>query len=86
MELVFFYHIWTAGKIVSLSDIPNEALTRQLKSNSTSTSLVKFYLDETFHRAANSKVELLAQNLVDQSRARHHPTAYLEALSDLSYG
>ena len=75
-----------AGKKVSLSDITSTALTRQLKSNSTSTSLVKFYHDGTFHRSANSKIELLAQNLVDQHRARHHPTAYLEALADLSYG
>jgi hypothetical protein len=84
--LVLFNKRWTAEKIVSLNDIPNPALTRQLKSTSTSTSLVKFYHGTTFHRAANSRIELLAQNLVDQSRARHHPTAYLEALSDLSYG
>ena len=83
---VNFNRRWTAAKIVTLSDIPNISLTRQLKSNSSTTCLVKFYHDETFHRASNSKIELLAQNLVDQSRARHHPTAYLEALSDLSYG
>ena len=82
---VHFNKRWTAAKIVTLSDIPNASLSRQLKSNSSSTSLVKFYHDSTFHRAANSKMELLAQNLVDQSRARHHPIAYLEALSDLSY-
>ena len=83
---VFFNKRWIAGKIVSLSDITSTALTRQLKSNSTSTSLVKFYHDGTFHRSANSKIELLAQNLVDQHRARFHPTSYLEALADLSYG
>ena len=83
---VLFNKRWTAARIVSLNDIPNTALSRQLKSNSTSTSLVKFCHDSTFHRAANSRIELLAQNLVDQSRARHHPRAYLEALTDLSYG
>ena len=83
---VLFNKRWIAGKIVSLSDISSAALTRQLKSSSASTSLVRFYHDGSFHRSANSKIELLAQNLVDQQRARHHPTAYLEALADLSYG
>ena len=83
---VLYNRRWTAGKIVTLSDIPDTSLSRQLKSNSGSTSLVKFYHDQSFHRAANTKIELLAQNLVDQSRGRHHPMAYLEALSDLSYG
>ena len=83
---VLFNRRWTAAKIVALSDIPDAALSRQLRSNSNSTSLVKFYHDYSFHRAANTRIELLAQNLVDQSRARHHPAAYMEALSDLSYG
>ena len=83
---VLFNKRWIAGKIVFLSDITSSALTRQLNSNSTSTSLVRFYHDGTFHRSANSKIELLAQNLVDQQRARYHPTAFLEALSNLSYG
>ena len=83
---VLFNRRWVAGKIVSLGDIPNSSLSWQLKSFSDSTSLVKFYHNSSFHKAANSKIEQLAQNLVDQSRARHQPTAYMEALSDLSYG
>ena len=83
---VKFNRRWTAARIVTLSDIPNTSLSRQLKSNNLTTSLVRFYHDETYHRASNSNIELLAQNLVDQSRARHYPAAYLEAVSDLCYG
>ena len=77
---------WIAAKIITLADVPDSSLTRQLKSRNDSSSLVKFYHDESFHRASNSRIELLGQNLLDQYRAKHHPAAYLEALSDVSYG
>ena len=38
---VWFNRRWVASKIVTLSDIPSSSLSRQLKSNSGSTSLVK---------------------------------------------
>ena len=73
-----------AAKIVSLADVP-EQFHRQLRSASSDYLIVRYYADGMFNRVHRTKVDTLAENVVDKQRARFNPQAYNEALADLVY-